>query len=93
MRKGNEILLDPPCVDETYSSQMKNGWKIRIIVIFIFYVFSRCFIQRRIFGIIQPKIISVVQLVLMKFRLLNKLKVRRMSGETVSLKGMPCDGH
>ena len=41
----------------------------------------------------SAKFISVVQLLLMKFRLLNKLKVERMSGETVSLKGMPCDGH
>ena len=47
--------------------------KIRNLVIVIFNALSPCFIQRHY----SAKIISVVKLLLMIFRLLNKLKVER----------------
>ena len=89
VRKENGILLHPTSrgrnIPGPGKEWVKNPKQCDCDILCIFsLLYSKA---QRLHN--SAKIISVVQLLLMKFRLLNKLKVERMSGEKLSLKGMP----
>ena len=93
VRKENGILLHPTSrgrnIPGPGKEWVKNPKQCDCDILCIFsLLYSKAY---RLLNLTNG--ISAVQLLLMIFRLLNKFNVERMRGDTVSLKGMPCNGH